>query len=162
MAFRYFLFCIGLIIFWLPGLSLIFYVKNFFQLGNSLLGNIVLSAIAVAGPIISSDASLLGDITPAALAAALILLGPKPTEWGFIYVSIAICAIGWAIYTYLSTMFSTGTPEYEAITTLLEVHAPAENSMNTLQAFTTGTRILFVGVGAGLAGFKLRTTNAAT
>lgn len=145
-----------LLLVWLPGLAIILYASDLFSLGNVSGGGWLTIAIVVSGPVIAEDASLVGEVTPFAAAAALVMLAPRKDETAIILVSVIICALGWFIYLALSVLLNPGMEEYDALLTIIEGATGNGSDIGILQAFATGTRVLYLVVAASLFGLKIR------
>ena len=145
-----------LTILWVPGLSIIIFATDLFGMGDSVAGNLVVNAIVLSGPIIAKDASLVGEVTPFAFAGALVLLAPKKSETRILIASICISAVGWLIYLTLSVLLNDGSATYEALLTVIEGATGNVENSAILQAFSTGTRVLYLVVAASLLGLKIR------
>lgn len=156
MSMRNAAFMAVLILIWAPGIAIIAYSLDFAALGNALKGDLVAIAIVVSGPIIAKDASLIGEMTPFAAAAALVLLAPRKQETKIVIGSIGICIIGWLVYLTLSVLLNKGTRSFDALSTVVEGATGSAGDIVILQAFATGTRVLYLVVAASLVGLKIR------
>ncbi|SMC68778.1 hypothetical protein [Rhizobium sp. RU36D] len=148
-----------LIALWLPGLAIIFYILDILSLGNFFHGDDIAIAIVLSGPIVTEDASLIGEATPFAAAGALVLLAPNKTETRVVFYSVCISAIGWLIYLMLSVLLNEGQSGYEAMLTIIQGATGSEKGISILQAFATGSRVVCLVVAASMLGLKFRRGN---
>src|SRR3546814_5923206 len=97
-------------------------------------------ALAIAGsaPIIAQDASLFGELTPVAVAAALTFLAPKKDDARLIYVSVVICVIGWLLFLTLSVLTEDGMRFHASlVTTMEEEGRDVDDDLFALKGFIT-------------------------
>lgn len=156
MNLRHVAFLAILIAAWLPGLSMIFYIDNLFGLGNLFFGDHVAIAITKSGPVVVQDASIIGEVTPFAVAGVLVLLAPKKQDVAILVWALFCSGLGWVIYLSLSTLIGQGASGFDMMRKVIQLQGGEPADISVLQAFATGMRILYLVIGAGLLGLKVK------
>jgi hypothetical protein len=158
-------FCLLLVLLWVPSLSVLVQFSDIFGLADFNLGTVFAVTIARSAPLIAKDASLFGELTPVAVAAGLTMLAPNKGEAKLIYISVALCALGWIQYLALSVLTDQQTPPehntqfFTAIQTIIESEV-GPSGMVAFKGFVTGTRVFYLVIGASLFGIRLRSESA--
>ncbi len=107
--------------------------------------------IASSAPYITSDLSLLGEVTPPALGFAMASTIPNNQGvWGVI-VSFALALLCYVLYLHLSVFFGSSASDV-----LIEMAGePLETTKNILLSFSGGVRTFSAVVGAAVVGLKI-------
>jgi hypothetical protein len=156
MRYRGVWFCVLLALPWIPCISILVQFSDVLGLGEWSPGKLFAVVIAKSAPEIAKDTALFGELTPVAVAAAVMLLAPDKTQPRLIYAAVAICAIGWVLYLTLTVLIAPPPgPFYDALVTRTEGDI-SNDGLATLKGFITGTRMFYLVVGATLLGFQMR------
>jgi hypothetical protein len=107
--------------------------------------------IVAAFPLVTSDISIFGEITPVILAGAIIALRPSTTLSNII--ACIVCIIIYLLYIYLSVFFLK-----ERGVALLSYTSGGDYvaSQKTILAFVSNIRIMSIVVAASILGFEVK------
>jgi hypothetical protein len=156
MSYRGVFFCIVLVLLWVPCLAILAQFSDVGELGDIAAGKWFAIAIANSAPLIAQDASLFGELTPVAVAAALTLLAPGKTETKLIYFAVLLCIVGWGLYLTLSVALQDGSEFHNALQTSIEGDVAGSSGFPAIHGFVSATRVFYLVVGASLVGINLR------
>lgn len=142
-----------------PAVSIMISFSDFWGLAEFFKGEDVAVGIVKTAPVIAQDITLFGEASPFFVAAMLTILAPQKHQRRFIMVAITLCIVGWLIYLGFTVFLQEDGKYYSAVLNVItgsgESHASSSN-LSVLTSFATGSRIVFIVVGAALLGFSVR------
>jgi|SRR5216684_368889 hypothetical protein len=120
-------------------------------LNDSTFSSQITYALVVASPVISGDLSVVGDFTPAAMAAAIIALLPGEKD-KIHYATFVLAVISYVLFIHLGIFFSSEPGE----SLLRQNFADISNSEKVILKLVSNVRIAAFVVAATILGFKVK------
>jgi hypothetical protein len=155
MSVRGFIFCLILVVTWVPAVAVLAQLTDFAAMGSLEIGTWFAVGIAQTAPIVVNDASLIGQLSPVAVAGVLGFVAPDKDQHSVIYAAIGISVVGWLLYLALSVVTSVGANYHDSLVTIMEGNA-GPGGFDVFQSFVTAARVFYLIVGAGLLGIRVK------
>ncbi len=124
-----------------------------FYLGAAELSGAIMNAIASMTPIILSDLSLPGEVTPAVLGGVMAFTAPTRTSWVQTVLLLLLSGLCWLLYLHMQVFFTT--PEAATALQLADI-APAklETALSALASFSGSVRSFAAVIFAAILGLR--------
>jgi hypothetical protein len=125
-------------------------LPNFFYESGVGISATLLSAAVGLSPVVGSDLSIFGEVTPVILAGSIIALMPKSEEVKYLAVGLAF--ISYLLFIHLSFFFSSGAGIGLIAANFDPIDAPQKVILNLV----SNVRVMAIVVAASILGFKIK------